>query len=106
MESSAPSNCEVQAVIKFLNVEGVTRLQIHLILTNDMVHLIPSLKRDIGGRHFATEEDLLNEVAEFFAKQDAKWYSTGIHKLILCYNNCLHEQGDYVEKKEILRGIQ
>ncbi len=37
-------------------------------------------------------------VAEFFAKQDTEWYSTGIHKLISHYNKCLDEQGDYVEK--------
>ncbi len=27
------------------------------------------------------EEDLRIVVAEFFAKQDAEWYSPGIHKL-------------------------
>ncbi len=62
--------------------------------TVDMVHPIPGLKRD----YFATEEDLQSVVVEFFTEQDAKWYSTGIHKLILRYNNCLDEQGDYVEK--------
>ncbi len=41
-------------------------------------HLIPGLKRDLGSRHFATEEDLHNAVAKFFAKQDAEWYSAGI----------------------------
>ncbi len=29
MDSSVLSDCEVQAVIKFLNVEGVTELEIH-----------------------------------------------------------------------------
>ncbi len=62
------------------------------------VHLIPSLKRDLNGRHFASKEDLQSMVAEFFAKQDAEWYSVSIHKLISRYNNCLDEQSDYVEK--------
>ncbi len=44
------------------------------------------------------EEDLQSMVAEFFTKQDAEWYSTGIHKLISHYNKSLDEQGDYVEK--------
>ncbi len=44
------------------------------------------------------EEGLKSAVAEFFAKQDTEWYSAGIHKLILCYNKCLNEQGDFVEK--------
>ncbi len=44
------------------------------------------------------EENLQSIVAEFFAKQDAEGYSAGIYKLILCYNKCFDEQGDYVEK--------
>ncbi len=34
MESSAPSDCEVQAVIKFLNVEGVSEVEIYRRLSN------------------------------------------------------------------------
>ncbi len=44
------------------------------------------------------EENLQNTVAEFFAKQDAEWYSSDIHKLISRNNKCRDEQGDYVEK--------
>ncbi len=44
------------------------------------------------------EEDLQSSITEFFAKQDAGWYSSGIHKLISRYNKCLDEPGKYVEK--------
>ncbi len=57
-----------------------------------MVHVIPRLICDLGGRHFATEDDVLSVVAEFFAKQAAGWCNTDIHKLILPYNKCLDEQ--------------
>ncbi len=65
-----------------------------------MVRLIPGLKCDLGGRHFAIEENLQSVVAKFFAKQDtdAEWGSAGIHKLISRYNKCLDKHGDYVEK--------
>ncbi len=63
-----------------------------------MVQVRAGLKHDLGGRHFAMEEDLESAVAEFFAKYDTKWYNTGIHKLILRYNKCLNEQGDYAEQ--------
>ncbi len=43
------------------------------------------------------EEYLQRAVAEIFAKQEAEWYSAGIHKLILRYNKCLDEQGNYVQ---------
>ncbi len=67
-------------------------------LTPSDYHLIPSLKHDLGGQHFAMEEDLWSVVTEIFTKQDAEWYSTGIHKLILHHSKCLDEQGDSVEK--------
>ncbi len=51
-----------------------------------MMHFIPDLKRDPDSQHFAMEEDLQSAVSEFFVKQDSEWYSAGIHKLILRYN--------------------
>ncbi len=45
------------------------------------------------------EEDLWSMIVEFFAKQDAEWYSTGIHKLFLRCNKGFDEQGYYVEKQ-------
>ncbi len=44
MESSALSNCEVQAVIKFLNAECVTGLEIHHRLSNIHDASYPRLK--------------------------------------------------------------
>ncbi len=44
------------------------------------------------------EENLQSMIAEFFVKLDTKWYSTGIHKLISHYNECLHEQGGIIGK--------
>ncbi len=63
-----------------------------------MVHFIPGLKCDLGGGHFAMEEDLQSSVTEFLAKQDTEWYSIGINKLIWRYNNYFDEQGDYAKK--------
>ncbi len=58
-----------------------------------VIALIPSLKCDLGGgHHFATVEDQQNMVVEFFTKQDAGWYSAGIHNLILRYYKCLDKQ--------------
>ncbi len=52
-------------------------------LASSDYHLILSLKRDLDGWYFAMEEDLQSTVTEFFAKQDAKWY-TSINELISC----------------------
>ncbi len=44
MESSAPFDCELRALIKFFNVEGVTVLEIHRRLSNVYGAPYPQLK--------------------------------------------------------------
>ncbi len=97
MESSTPSDCEVQALLNQSKWDVFHHLAYSPDLAPSDYHLIPHLKCNIRGRHFIIEEDLQSAVAEFFTKQDAEWYRAGTHKLILHYNKCLDEQGDYVE---------
>ncbi len=68
MTSSVPSDCEARAVIKFLNVEGVTGSEIHRRLNNvygtgnvmSLRHLYKWIKRFNAGRNDT-------HIAEFFA---------------------------------------
>jgi len=55
-------------------------------------------KKDLGGRRFATEQELKNAVINFFQKMDRSWYASGIEKLVTRYDKCLQRGGDYVEK--------
>ncbi len=99
MESSAPSDSEVQAVIKFLNMEGVTRSEIHRRLSNGYVadnvmslcHIYKRIECFNTKRSDTHDEQRL-------AKQDTEWCSADSYRLILRYNKCLNEQGDYIEK--------
>ncbi len=63
MESSASSDCEVRAAVKFLNAEGVTGSEVHCGLSNVCMHRIHGLERDLGSRYFAMEKDLQSVVA-------------------------------------------
>ncbi len=78
----------------------------HLTYSPDLAlsdcHVIPSLQPDLGGPHFAMEENLQSAVAKFFAKQGTEWYSGGIHKLSSRYNKYLKEEGDYAESRKFL----
>ncbi len=67
-------------------------------LVTDRLSPYPWPKRDLGSRHFAMKENLRSAVIKFLAKPNTEWYGAGIHKLILRYNKCFDEQGDYVEK--------
>ncbi len=87
-----------QSLLNQLKWDVFLHLAYSLDLPPSNYHLIPSQKRDLGGRHFAMEEDLQCVVVEFFVKQDTEWYCVGIYKLISRYNKCLDERSDYVEK--------
>jgi len=61
-------------------------------------HLFAHLHRWLGGRRFATNDDVSAGVREYFASLDAQFYASGISKLLYRYEKCLARQGDYVEK--------
>jgi hypothetical protein len=54
------------------------------------------LKTFLGGRQF--HDEVKEAVNMWFASQMASFYDTGIQKLVPCYNKCLNDGGNYVEK--------
>jgi hypothetical protein len=55
------------------------------------------LKTFLGGRRF--HDDKVKEaVNTLFASWAASFYDAGIQKLMPCYNQCLNNGGNYVEK--------
>lgn len=61
-------------------------------------HLFPQLKQHLGGRRFANEENLKEEVQTWLTSLAAEWYDAGLKKLLPRYQKCIEIQGDYVEK--------
>ena len=61
-------------------------------------HLFPRLKSDLGGQHFANDEEVKNAVNSWLEKQPKAFYNEGIRKLVPRYQKCLDVEGDYVEK--------
>lgn len=61
-------------------------------------HLFPKLKECLGGKQFANDEDLKQEVTSWLKSLAAEEYNIGIEKLVPRYNKCLDSYGDYIEK--------
>ncbi|GFX55296.1 histone-lysine N-methyltransferase SETMAR [Trichonephila clavipes] len=61
-------------------------------------HLFTAMKKWLGGKHFADDEELKNAVSHWFKSQAAFFYAEGIGKLVQRYDKCLNNGGDYVEK--------
>jgi hypothetical protein len=56
------------------------------------------LKTFLGGRRFHDNNEVNEAINTRFASQAASFYDAGIRKLVLRYNKCLNNGGNYVEK--------
>ncbi len=60
--------------------------------------LFAKLKQVLGGMCFTSNTEWQNWYRAYFTKLDNVYYNTTIQKLIMRYESCLNNLGDYVEK--------
>ena len=61
-------------------------------------HLFPKLKEHLAGRGFSNDDEVKVTVQHFLNDMAARWYDMGIQKLPLRLQNCIDQNGDYIEK--------
>lgn len=61
-------------------------------------HLFGSLKQDLGGQRFATDNEVQEAVSKWLKQIGRNFYERGIEKLVTRYEKCLEKLGGYVEK--------
>jgi histone-lysine N-methyltransferase SETMAR len=61
-------------------------------------HLFLHLKNFLAGQRFNNDEDVKRAVQKWLSSQVATFYDEGIQKLVSCYDKCLNNGGNYVEK--------
>ena len=61
-------------------------------------YLFPKVKKELGSRHFATDDDITNAVDHFLRYQNGAFYTEGIRLLHDRWAKCVNLGGDYVEK--------
>jgi histone-lysine N-methyltransferase SETMAR len=59
-------------------------------------HLFLHLKKFLRGKQF--DDDLNDAVQKWLTSQVAAFYEEGIQELVLRYDKCLNNGGEYVEK--------
>ncbi|GFO33507.1 histone-lysine N-methyltransferase SETMAR [Plakobranchus ocellatus] len=52
----------------------------------------------LGGKKFEDENDLINEVRDWFSKLDANFFTQGIYSLLPRWQKCIALHGDNMEK--------
>ena len=63
--------------------------------------LFPNLKKDIRGRHFRSNEEVMSAVEEWVRDKDPDFFSSGLMALEHRWSKCIILESNYIEKEEI-----
>ena len=63
--------------------------------------LFPNLKKDIRGRHFRSNEEVVAAVEEWVGDKDPGFFSSWLMALEHRWSKCIILEGNYIEKEEI-----
>ena len=63
--------------------------------------LFPNLKKDICGRHFWSNKEVVAAVKEWVRDKDPGFFSSGLMALEHHWSKCIILEGKYIEKEEI-----
>ena len=63
--------------------------------------LFPNLKKDIRGRHFRSNEEVVAAAEEWVRDKDAGFFSSGLIALEHRWSKCIILEGNYIEREEI-----
>ena len=70
-------------------------------LTPSDIFLFPSLKKDIRGCHFRSDEEVVTAVEEWVNGKDTDFFSSGLMALEHRWSKCITLEGNYIEKEEL-----
>ena len=63
--------------------------------------IFPNLKKDIRGRHFRSNEEVVAAAEERVRDKDPGFFSSGLMALEYRWSKCIILEGNYIEKEEI-----
>ncbi|CAF4956917.1 unnamed protein product [Pieris macdunnoughi] len=95
-----PTHTSIVATAKINDLK--TKLMPHPPYSPDLAPcdylLFPNLKKWLGGKRFADNEEVIEAVNGYFEELDESVYRDGINRLEHRYEKCISHGGDYVEK--------
>ena len=63
--------------------------------------LFPNLKKDIHGRHFWSNEEVVGAIEEWVRDKDPGFFSSGLMALEHRWSKCIILESNYIEKEKI-----
>jgi len=99
-QDNAPVHTSVIAVAKIneLNFELLPHAPYSPDLAPSDYFLFPNLKKWLGGKRFANNEEVESAVDGYFEALDGSHYKQGIEAIEYRWEKCVELKGDYVEK--------
>ena len=61
-------------------------------------YLFPLLKEQLRGKHFGSDDEVVNAVEQWINEQERSFFLNGLKKLESRWQKCIDVFGDYVEK--------
>ena len=62
-------------------------------------YLFPNMNKELGGHHFATDDDVMNAGDHFLRDQNGAFSTEGIALLHDCWTKCVNVGWDYADKR-------
>jgi len=60
-------------------------------------HLFPELKKQLKGRHFSSDAEVIAAAETWLDRQHSEFFWNGLHKLEQWAKKCIELRGEYVE---------
>ncbi|GBM93359.1 hypothetical protein AVEN_159727-1 [Araneus ventricosus] len=87
--------CDTKERIRRLGWERLDHPTYSPDLVPSDIHLFPTFKSALSGRHFRRNEEVLQSMKNFLRSLGADFYQGGFLKLISRYDKCINVGGEY-----------
>ena len=65
-------------------------------------HLFPNMKKNLAGRKFASDDEVMDAVSSYLEDQDLEFYRRGILGLQHRWTKCVDLHGDLLKNKPLV----
>jgi len=84
--------------LETLKFEVLSHLPYSPDLAPSDFHFFPHLKRDLKGIHFTSDDEVKQAVTLWIKQRTPEFFIDGMCKLVLRWEKCIEQHGDYVKK--------
>jgi len=84
--------------LETLKFEVLSHLPYSPDLVSSVFHFFPHLKRDLKGTHFTSDDEVKQAVTSWIKQITPEFFIDGMRNLVLRWEKCIEQQGDYVKK--------